>query len=305
MYIGIDIGGTNLKSAIVDGDANIIERNSERTNLVRENFVSQIINIIFNYLEQHPEINDVGIGIPGILNDEGTLIVSPNLTGLTGINLKEEIGKYFNLNIYIENDSNAASIGELLVGSAKDLKSFIYITLGTGVGGTIIHERKIFKGVNGGAGEIGHIKICCNKNYIENYQTNTLESLVARQVIIDRFKILIEKDESPEDEIDVEKISEIADCGNQLAIQTLEETAYYLGLGIAGTINLLDIPNIILGGGISQTSEIFYSYLSEVITNHLLPNLKTQFQLRKSILKGDSGIIGAAFLRRYFEENYD
>ncbi len=304
MLIAIDIGGTNLKSAVVDENANILVQNSEFTKNDKDEFIRQLNNIIFNYLELYPDIFDVGIGVPGILDENYNLIVSPNLTNLIGINIKDEITKQYNLNVYLENDANVAAIGEMMNGTAIKMNSYIYITLGTGVGGAIIYNRKLFRGLNGGAGEIGHVKICCSPQGNENFATNTLESLVGKQAIINRFIFKQDhKYNSLEKKIDVDRINELALNGNKSAIETLKETAYYLGLGVAGTVNLLDIPNVILGGGISNFSEIFYNFLNEVTSKHLLPNLQEKVQIIQSYHKNNSGIIGAAMLSKYFKEN--
>src|SRR3989339_583806 len=157
MYLGIDIGGTNLKSGIVDENGNLIEQLSIPTNA--ENGPDAVINNIKNIIQEarnnFPDLKSVGIGVPGVVTDEGVVRISPNLPGWVDQPLKKKLTDIISIPIAIDNDANTAAVAELELGAGKGLNNFIYITLGTGVGGAIIINRNIFRGDTGGAGEIG------------------------------------------------------------------------------------------------------------------------------------------------------
>jgi glucokinase len=308
MHLGIDIGGTNIKSGVIDGNNNLIDKYSIPANahLGRDAIMSSIYSAIDRSLERFPIIRSIGIGLPGIIDDDGNLIVSPNLTALIGLNFKKHLSEKFHFPVSVDNDANTAAYAELYLGSGKDLDSFLYITLGTGVGGAIISERRLFRGFNSSAGEAGHIIIDdSNKQFSEGavheeFQRGTLESLIGRAAIISRANSLLSLFPDSKlnnlDQLDVSDISDAAANGDLASIRCLEETGYYLGLGLSSIINLLGFYHIIIGGGISSANNILYESALSTIKRRALPLIAQNARIIKAHFKSDAGIIGAALI---------
>ena len=305
MYLGIDIGGTNLKSGIIDEDGNLIEQSSIPTNAVMgpEEVINNIKNIILDTKVNFPELKSVGIGVPGIVTDEGVVRISPNLPGWIDLPLKKILAEIIPIPIAINNDANTAAIAELELGAGKELKNFIYITLGTGVGGAIIINRKIFRGDSGGAGEIGHTIIDVNddeNNYSVSFRSGTLEELIGRKQIIVLAKNILNKYAdsilNQNNNIDVSSISDSVSENDTASIECFKKIGFYLGAGIASAMNLLDISIAIIGGGISMSDSILFDSALYTIKQRALPTIASRAEIRKAHFTKDAGIIGAALL---------
>ena len=312
MYVGIDIGGTNIKSGVVDSSGKILLSKSFKTDSDAGPMpnLEKIKNTIIELINQFSGILSIGIGVPGIVDREGFLNISPNLQNWHGINIHDELRKYFNLAIAVDNDANAAAIAEMEIGAGKDIDNFIYITLGTGIGGAIIINNKIFRGCDGGAGEIGHTIINFNdvKKDIPLFRQGTLEEMAGRNQIIQRMQKIITKyqfritkkdkdfDIFKTGEFDVEDIANTANSGFQPAIDCLQQTGEIIGLGLSSAMNLLDVPVAIIGGGVSQAGDILFESIRQTIKQRALPTITKKFEVREALFKNNTGIIGAAML---------
>ena len=310
MLIGIDIGGTNLKSALVDESGNIRKSNSIKTNSTDANEVlNSITDIIREFSKSQNDISSIGIGVPGVVNMEGLIVISPNLPNLTGINLCKELRKVISYPLFVDNDANTAAIAELVAGNGQEFKDFIYVTLGTGIGGAIIMNRQILRGSIGGAGEIGHTVISCevNNSDLPAYRQGILEELAGKNQIIKRMKEMLKKSgQNDISEIDVKEISKLADEGNAIAINCLQETGFYVGIGIASAMNLLDIPNVVIGGGISEAGDYLFNSIDATLKLRTLPSISDRVNIRKAFFRKETGVIGAAIygLRMLNKELY-
>jgi glucokinase len=303
MILGIDIGGTITKFGIFK-NKQFIEKSEIQTN-AKSGFNSTFTNITekirqstLNYI-----INSIGIGIPGVISSDGTLLYAPNLPEWDGVNIKQKFEQMFDIPLSIENDANTAAIAELELGSGKYLNNFLYITIGTGIGGTIIINREIFRGDDGGAGEIGHIIIDKNesqKNNSSPYRTGVLEEFTGRNKIIELAKFYASK--QPDSmlnslaEFDVKDISLFAESGDKAAQQCLKEIGFYLGIGIASALNLLGIHNVIIGGGIAYACDYLFEEVLITVKQRALPGIATNITFQKAAFGNDAGITGAAIL---------
>jgi len=303
MYIGIDIGGTNIKLGVVDSSGDIIYIHSFKTDVSAGPLANleQIKNSIYKMITQFPAVQSIGIGAPGIFDNSGGLCVSPNLQNWHGINIQNELKKDFNLTIAVDNDANAAAVAEMELGAGKELSDFIYTTLGTGIGGCIVFGRKIFRGSTGAAGEIGHTIINYDsiKKDIPSYRQGIMEELAGRKAIITNYQLLITNDDfgrSISSNFDVEDIANFANEGNESAIKCIEDTGKIIGIGLASAMNLLDIHVAIVGGGISQSGDILYDSIRKTIKEHSLPTISESFEVKEAFFKNNTGIIGAAML---------
>ncbi|MDQ1265075.1 MAG: glucokinase, partial [Bacteroidota bacterium] len=300
-YIGIDIGGTNIKIGVLDDSDSIVHRNSFSTNADSgyETMIGRIKEIIRNVLKIYPAAKSIGIGVPGVVNYDGIVTISPNLTGWLNVPLQKIISQEFGLPVALDNDANVAGFAELKLGAGFGEKYFIYVTLGTGVGCTIIADGKPFRGNGGGAGEIGHLIIDAHskdKFESKSFRIGVMEEFCGRSQIIQRAKLLLKNYPKSElndiHDFDVSQISEAAYKFDAAAIECLKETGYYLGLGLASAMNLLDIPLVILGGGISESHPVLLDSTLDTIRRRALPGIAKNAELRKARYLKDSGLIG-------------
>ena len=298
MYLGIDIGGTTIKGAIMDANYSLFHHNSipTKSDSSPTEILENIIEFIANYTHNY-DIKSVGIGIPGVVNSEGTVLIAPNLKDFVNISVKKILEEWFSLPLILDNDANVAAYAELYNGAGKNLNNFIYVTLGTGVGGAIIYNSDIFKGNSGGAGEIGHtffnnsqIK---NINELYNFRNFSLESFTGRNAILELYHQL---NPDSNNKIDVIDIFILAKKGDKASLKCFEIIGTYLGVGLASAMNLLDIPYVIIGGGISMTSEFLFPAIERILKSRLLPSLANNFQIINAKYTKNTGIYGAAML---------
>lgn len=305
-HLGIDIGGTNLKFGILDKKFKLVMDYSQKMpdvidlNLIKSSLLDSIIQISIEY-----KLASIGIGAPGIINNNGLIVVSPNIPSFNGFNLlefiKESISQQTGLNIPIklENDANIAAIAEMTLGRGANYQNFVYITLGTGVGGAIILNRQLYRGNNGSAGEIGHIIYnASTKPKKRMYRTGVLEEYLGKSAIIRYAKKLSHKFPNSrlviDNKFDIITISDYADEGDELAVAIMKKTGYYLGIAITTVANLLDINNFIIGGGISKSSKILYETAITTANTRALPHLQGNIRIEKAQFSSKAGIIGSA-----------
>lgn len=303
--IGIDLGGTNLKAGIVDRSGNILHRFSIKTNASAESCViSQqicelIAEIIKNARIEKSEIIGIGLGSPGLIDKKGeTILFSPNLPKWRNIPIKNNISEKFGLPCVLENDANAAAWGEKWIGAGKNANSLVMLTLGTGIGGGIIIDNKLWRGMNNVAAEIGHMSIqtdgpqcnCGNYGCIEVYASATG---MAR-----RFRELLESGKASslkkEDEITAKRINEAAVQGDEAALSIIEETGFYLGIAIVNIIHILNPEVVVLAGGLIGAGELLMNPIKQIIEKRALKASYKDTKIVFSRLGTDAGIIGAA-----------
>jgi glucokinase len=304
LYLGIDIGGTTTKFGLLNNNNEIIEQTQINSNadISPIEMLNDIKEQLDKILKLYPDTCSVGIGVPGVVTSEGILIAAENLPTWKNV----EVLKYFQSNysnssliFATDNDANAAAVAELEAGAGKNLNDFFYITLGTGVGGTIIINRQIYKGTNGGAGEIGHFLLC---NYADDFTTSDefciLESIIGRKGIIKTANIMMNKADDRNkfaSGFDVSDIANAALAGNTLAIDVIKSTGRRLGTTIASIAVLLDITNFIIGGGISQSGLLIDSAITTAKTAVWQP-YKDRIVIERANFLNNTGIIGAALL---------
>ncbi len=304
MHLGIDIGGTTIKGGIVSPALLLSNKQIIDTMATKEPtvLINQIIDFIANYLQQNEDVETIGVGVPGVVDSSGKVIVAPNLKDWFNIPLGEILRNHFSKPLAIDNDANCGAIAELIAGIGKSYEDFLYVTLGTGVGGAIISERKLFRGSIGGAGEFGHIFIhsdyICNNNL--SFQANTLESFLGSRGIVslalNNFNIYKDTKLKMLDNLTVKDISNYADLGDELSIFVMQKSGFYLGIGLSSIMNLLDIPNVIIGGGLSKATDYFFDSCRNTIAQYSLPSISQRVVLSKAKYEEDSGIMGAALL---------
>lgn len=297
-YLGIDIGGTNTKLGIVSEDGNLLEKVKYSTHQLRENkdYPTAFTVVLRDFLKDRQDIEPyIGIGVPGtITKDRRSTIDLPNIPSLGHTNLVDILEESFpDKKFLLENDANAAALGELLFSGADLPDSFIFLTLGTGIGGAVIMNREIFKGGNGNAMEVGHMFAGSKR---------TVEELIGKQGIVEETKKLLRKKKrsSPElndiGELTAKDVVKAALNGDKLAVKVFSKFGKVLGRCIVSNVRVLDIHHIIIGGGVADTFELIKPSMFEVIHENLPPYYTDDLKVELATLANEAGIIGAAAL---------
>ncbi len=301
MYFGIDIGGTSIKYGVLDSDLNMVEQSSIKTKSVTDvtDFSAKVIEIIEYLRKEYICCDYIGIGIPGTISCEGEIIVSPNIPLLDGFNLKQAIEDKIDIKVFLENDANAASLAEMYAGAGKDFKDFLYVTLGTGVGGTIISEKRIFLGSDRNAGEIGHTIIDFDdKRYFDReFRRGTLEEFLGKHQIVELMNSFAASPVSG-----IKELHSRAMDNDEDAIKCLNICGEILGIGLSSAMNLLGIYNVVIGGGLSHLGEELFRSTRETIAKRALPNVTKQYHIHPAKFSSNAGITGAALLEKYYSD---
>ena len=307
--IGVDLGGTNVKIGIVSREGKIIKKNSLETKAAGgpNSVISQIQKGIKEVLSKNKlKIHGIGIGSPGIISTKKGIVEDPpNLPGWGKVSLGKIIEKEFKIKTYVENDANAAAIGELIFGAGKKFDAFVMVTLGTGVGGGIIIDKKLFRGQFGAAGEIGHMSISYNGLQCNCGSFGCVETFVGNHYIVKRVQNelaqhkdsqiwqLIENDLTKLTPLVIDKALQNND---EYAGQVVEQTGMYLGTGLASVANAFNIGTFIIGGGVAGFGKPLFKAVEESISLRVMKPLRKKVKIIPAKLKNDAGIKGASAL---------
>lgn len=310
--IGVDLGGTKVKLGIVTSEGKIVKKTAVPTLAVEgvEKSVGQIKKGISQLIQGNKKIiNGIGIGAPGVVSlKKGTVENPPNLPGWGRVHLGKIISKEFTLPTFVENDANAAAIGEFIYGAGKKLDSFIMVTLGTGVGGGIIYNEKLFRGDFGAAGEIGHTSIDFNGPKCKCGSYGCLEAYLGNNYLVENVKKelgeihdskIFELTKNNLENLNPKIIHEASLSGDEFSIKVIKDAGNKLGFGLASIINVIDISNIVIGGGVAGFGKPLFDAVQEGICSRVLTSLKPRIKVKPASLKNNAGIKGAASLVFY------
>lgn len=293
-FIGIDVGGTNVKIGIVDTNGVMEYKIKYSTLALKESgdFVGGFMDILGEELGKFPDIEKVGLAFPGTNSkDRSTLLEIAAIPMLDGVELKTILLERFpDKTFFLENDANAAALGEYYFSGTKIPENYIFITLGTGVGSAAIIDHKIFIGGDGNGMELGHV---LSKNGRE------LEQNIGKAGIVRRAKKLAKKKGSKLGDYDLNEPKQILKAavkGDKMAIKVWEEAGEYLGEALVGAIRLLDIKTILIGGGLSAGFNIIIKPTKKVLKDTLTPYYVKELDIKRAELGNNAGIIGAASL---------
>lgn len=311
-YIGIDLGGTDIKTGIVNTEGKIISKAQCPTLANRDytEVIKDMANCALSALENaNLTINDiasVGIGIPGIAEEEtGTVIFCTNL-GWYDVPLKTEIQKYINKPVFINNDATVAGYAESVSGIAKGTSSSVFITLGTGVGSGIIINGKPWSGFHGIGSELGHIPLqifdgntctCGNVGCLERYCSASAIIRFAREAVAENSNSLImELANGNAQNINAKVVIDAAKQGDEVATKVFEKYVFCLCKAILSVINFIDPEVIVLGGGVSKAGDFLVDSINKEIKKYLLFKKMPYPKILIANLGADAGVIGAAML---------
>jgi len=303
--IGVDLGGTNLRTAIVNSDGVILDKRKEATQAVDGwmKVVARLIDNIKRQLEIGAQMGSkvfaVGVGAPGvILVDKGVVVKSPNFPDWNNLPLKAELEKALNIPVFIENDANAAALGEKWRGAGQNIRSMIHLTLGTGVGGGIILDNKIWHGADGMAGEIGHMTLIPDGRQCGCGNTGCLEMYASARGIVQSFREELEKQKlhtaEALKEVTSEKVYQAAREGDAVARRVMKDMGRMLGIGIASLINIFNPERVVIGGGVKDAWPLFIGATHEEIMKRAFQVPAERTEIVPSSLGDDAGMVGAA-----------
>jgi len=311
--IGIDLGGTNIKIALVDKKKGFIATSSipTRAELGKENIFDSLAEEVKDLMDtENVRPMGIGMGVPGMVGlDRRTVKNPPNLPGWDIVNVAKEMEKRVGISCIIENDANLAALGSARYGVASDIDSFIMVTLGTGVGGGIIFQNKIYKGTTGSAGELGHVIINYHgpmshsntRGGIEAYLGQRFLSRYAADIIRQHPKNALYKEFSTDfDLLEPVDLSRAANNGNKLAIDILQSSGEKLGYAIVNYIHILDIRKIVVSGGVAKAGKWLFEPARKTAHEYLMPPFREGFDIIYESLGNEAAMLGAASLA--FEE---
>lgn len=295
--IGIDLGGTNLRVALVSREGEVVRRIKGPTS---EELLDSLLKSARDFFSD--DVAGIGLGVAGIIDREkGRVLISPNLHVVEKIDLVSEIKAEFGVPVFIENDANSAALGEKWTGAGKDFSNFVLFTIGTGIGGGMIYDKKLL----GVSAEIGHMSISADgdKCHCGNY--GCLETYASARAIVSKAIFILEKGrESLLKEycggnfykLTTEDIYKAALDGDGLARELLKDAGRYLGIGIANIINLMSPEAIILTGGLTGAWDIYIQEAMKEASRRTFKELYDTVKIVPSTLMDDAGIVGSAGL---------
>ncbi len=310
MYaIGIDMGGTNLKSALIHKHNGIIQQYSTPTNAEAglEATLDLIARTVKERMEESPEKPfGIGIGAPGMISlDRKTVSNPPNLPGWDVVHLAEEIQQRTGLPCLLENDANLMALGSARFGSGAPYKHFIMITLGTGVGGGIIYNNVLFRGATGSAGELGHVIIDYNGPSSNSSAKGGVEAYLGQRFLSRRAADEIKKHPDNElytrfrdnfDALEPVDLTLAAEAGNQLAVDILSDAGRMLGYALVNYIHTLDIRKIVVSGGVAKSGKWILDPAREAALSRLMGPFHADFEIIPEKLGNESALLGAGVL---------
>ncbi len=293
--IGIDLGGTNLRAAAVDRDGKMLNRISGKSaGADRETVIRDMVDSIKALQAGLPnqQLKGVGIGVPGfILMDQGIVLSAPNLPALENYPVRDEVERLLGAKVTLENDANAAALGEQWIGAGRGVEDLILLTLGTGIGSGIIVDGKILRGYLGMAAEIGHTTYslngypcgCGNSGCVEKYASATAVSAMAKLMNLGS-------------DLSAEEVFHLAKAGNPRALQIFDSVGLALGTLLATLINTFNFPLYLLGGGMTAAWELFETSMRAEASRRSFIFRKNPPRIERTGLGADAGLYGAAYL---------
>ena len=300
---GVDVGGTTVKMGLFTVEGELLDKweIKTRTEDGGKNVLPDIADSIKEVIESKKlakeDVEGVGIGVPGPVKEDGTVLKCVNL-GWGILNVEDELEKLIGYPVKAGNDANVAALGEMWQGGGKGHSNLVMVTLGTGVGGGIILNGKMLFGVNGAGGEIGHICVddsetetcgCGNKGCLEQYTSATgVVRLAGRAMAASDKKSTLRELEA----VTAKDVFDAAKAGDELAAEAVDEFAAYLGMGLGNVASVVDTQAFVIGGGLSKNGPIVIELIKKQYEKNVMFALKnTEFRLAE--LGNDAGMYGA------------
>ena len=309
--IGIDVGGTNVKIALVDGDGKIIYSNSVPTyaQMGYEYTVNNIKQAIKDLMKETnteaKDIQGIGFDFPGQVDCKtGVVKLAPNIPGWVNVPIAQMIEDEFHIPTRIDNDVRCAALGELKFGAGRGCENFVCITVGTGIGSGLVINGKVVRGAANAAGELGHIKLqmedgplcgCGDSGCLEAFASGP--SIVAMaQEYLKGGKSAKFRELAGDGEITPYIVAKAAEAGDPVAKRIFEKMGYYIGMGLTSVINLLNPEKIIIGGGVAECGDLLSDPIRRTINDRAMKVQRESVEIVPAELGNSAGVIGASML---------
>ena len=318
--IAVDLGGTNLRIAAVSDEGKMLEKVTTGTEVQkgRDFVIREMCDAIQSLTTKHRasgNLAGIGIGVPGFIDmDTGTIMRSPNLQDWANFPVREEIERRLNTKVILENDANAAAMGEKWLGAGRNTDHMIMYTLGTGVGGGIVMNGRLWHGINGMAGELGHFNVeseghpcgCGSRGCLEQYASATAIVRMAHEVIASGNAPDLAESARGDVEFTSRGIYQLAIQGHPSAKAIYERVGRALAIGIGGMVNALNVPMYVIGGGVASAWDAFAptmfqelkvrSFIYSITAPDKVEQGKKHTVVTIALMGSDAGLYGAARL---------
>lgn len=308
--IGVDVGGTNVKVALVDKTGSIVYSDTvpTRAEMGYEYTISNIIKAIQDLMKESKvskeSIEGIGFGFPGQIDcDNGIVRLAPNIPGWVNIPIAEIVSKEFGIPVKVDNDVRCAALAELNYGAGKGAKNMICITVGTGIGSGIILNGKLVRGASNAAGELGHIKLqmeggpicgCGDTGCLEAFASGPAIVALAEEYIkggkSTKYRELANPDITPY------IVAEAAKQGDVVAKKIFEIVGGYIGIGLASVVNLLNPEKVVIGGGVADAGDLLFNPIKKTLSERTMPIQGAAVEIVHAELGNTAGVIGASLL---------
>jgi len=312
LYVGLDVGGTTMKAAVVDDAGNAFPSAVLPTEAYKgqEHGLNQMAATIRQAIraagKAEADIAAIGVATPGTMDlAAGIILDPPNLKPWQNVPVRQYIADTFKIPTAFQNDANAAAFGEYWVGAGRDVKSMVMFTLGTGIGGGVILDDRVLEGQHSHGAEVGHMKIDLGRNrQCGCGRWGCLEAFASATAVVKRAEeavanvkgpsILKDRLATTDEELPARVVFEAADRGDELAKKVVEDTAYYLAVGAMNMMHIIDPDMIVYAGGMTAAGEPFLSRIRHHIQELAFPIPAARTIVQYAALGSDAGIIGAA-----------
>lgn len=298
-YFGVDVGGTFTKTALMDERCRIVHKGkiSSRGFSSKPLFLKSIREDFSDTLTRTgislPLVKGIGIGLPGpVDSDRGVVLSLTNIKGWDDFPLVRYMKSSFKVPIFIENDANCMALAEVRMGAAKGARYALCLTLGTGVGGGIIFDDEIYRGPYFLGGEVGHIPLSLAGPECGCGGIACLERYVGNRELSSRVKKAFGRD------ISLEEAGRLARRGDRKALKIWEDAGERIGLAVSGIVNVFNPEVIVVGGGVAQAGDVLIKPIRRTVERHAMKQLKKRIRIKRALLGGDAGVLGAALLAK-------
>lgn len=310
LVCAVDLGGTNLRAANIDREGHLHERVKKSTpkSDKAEDIVSAIASAV-RQCEAESEkrgarVQAASVVVPGSVHAEtGVVINAPNIPCLLGYKLGAALEHELERRVLLENDANAAALGEMWLGAARGCRTIICLTLGTGVGGGIILDGRLWRGIDGTAGEIGHMSVepfggvkckCGNFGCLEVYASATAVVRMTREGLTQNPSSRLHS--MSRDQLTSKEVHRAAVEGDPLALEVFHSVGVHLGIAMASVVDIFNPEMIVVGGGVSAACDLFGGYAKEEVMKRAFPVPAQRCRITKAECGDDAGLLGAALL---------
>jgi glucokinase len=303
-FIGVDLSGATMHAALITNEGRVVER--RESPLERDSVVTQVAHAVTELRDVSSHIGAIGVGIPGLVNRQtDRVLVSTDLPSVVRGDIHAELMRATGLRVELENDANAAAYGEYKVGAGRGSRDMFFATIGTGIGGAIILDGKLWLGASGFAGEFGHITIDAEGIECMCGNTGCLETVASAPNIVRRANERLYRDNTSSlsklamnKEFTAADIAREAKGGDDFSLMMIERTGKYIGAAVASVINLLNIERIVLGGGVMEAGDLILDPIIREAERRAFQPCFEATQIAAAALGTDAVCVGAAMLAR-------